>query len=145
MWELCLGQFAEITTGHLRFGSLPPLAGDLEPVRRIVTDSLSIGPGDVFVILDLDPYRNSLRANEAFDRGAFGVLMTPGKIEPWAGRFILDVCDPRAALLRLVARCPHAARRTTFVIHDKYSMSRSAEQLVLEELTDNHPRIETPI
>ena len=145
MWELCLGQFADIAEGRLRFGSLPPLAGELEPLRRIVTDIPSTKLGDVFVILDKNPCRHSIIANEAFDLGAFGVMMTPGRIEPWAGRFILDVRDPRAALLQLVARCPESARGATFILHDQLKSSRLAEQLVLEELSDNHPRIETPI
>jgi UDP-N-acetylmuramyl pentapeptide synthase len=95
---LCSGDLADITGGTLRLGTLPPLGGAWEPIRRVVTTSHAVVPGDVY--WDLTEPRSELGASvwEAFARGALGVVTAQPTIEPWAGAFVVQVQDSRRAL-----------------------------------------------
>jgi UDP-N-acetylmuramoyl-tripeptide--D-alanyl-D-alanine ligase len=98
--NLSTGELADIVGGRLRLGSMPPLGGDLEPVGRFAIDSRSVQPGDVFWGLSTQPDRGNL-AEEAFARGALGVVVSGRRVEPWAGRFSIEVDDPKWALWQL--------------------------------------------
>jgi UDP-N-acetylmuramyl pentapeptide synthase len=98
---LLIGDLAAIVGGELRFGSLPPLAGTAEPIRRIVLDHREVEPGDVFWAITAPRYVGARRAEAAFLRGALGVVVSGRHVEPWAGRFSLRVLDANAALLQL--------------------------------------------
>ncbi|MCL4207116.1 MAG: hypothetical protein KJ000_31940 [Pirellulaceae bacterium] len=87
--------------GHVQFGSLPPLNGDLEPIGRIVSDVRDVRPGDVWWALETSPHDSANRAHEAFLRGALGVVVQGCSVEPWAGRFRIAVEDTRWALWQL--------------------------------------------
>jgi len=100
MAHFCLFDLAHITGGDLRLAAMPPVGGDLTPVRRIVIDPAATRPGDVLWCLADRPCDAEL----AFLRGALGVVASGRHIEPWPGCFSLQVVDPVAALERLVAQ-----------------------------------------
>lgn len=97
---LCIRDLAHVTGGRLVLGSMPPLGGDLEPLGRIAVDLSDVTCGSVYWEQECRKYSI---AEEAFARGAQGVVVTGRHIEPWAGRFSLSVDNSRHALW-LVAR-----------------------------------------
>src|SRR6185503_18930587 len=101
MNHLCLRELAEIAGGRLRLGCLPPLGGEHEPLGRITTTSEHVQPGDVFWGLAAKQQNGSWRAEEAYARGALGAVVSGRRLEPWAGKFSLEVEDARTALWRL--------------------------------------------
>ena len=74
-----------------------------EPLGRIVIDSRLVRPRDVFWGLRTNTYDGTCYADEAFSRGALGVV-TGRRIEPWAGKFTIRVDDPASSLRRFL-RC----------------------------------------
>ncbi|MFO0869748.1 MAG: Mur ligase family protein [Pirellulales bacterium] len=113
MPHLCIRDLVEITGGRLRLGDMPPLGGELEPLGRVVVDCGQVQPGDVFWSLEREAGREDL-PEEAFARSALGVVTSGRRVEPWAGKFAIQVDDSRAALRQLVraVRC----RYTGFVV-----------------------------
>lgn len=84
---------AIFTGGHLRLGVLPPLGGVMEPIRRIRTDLEQLQAGDIFWQFGQSP-----QIHEAFARGAMGIVHEGPRMEPWAGRFTLQVRSAEHAL-----------------------------------------------
>jgi UDP-N-acetylmuramyl pentapeptide synthase len=101
--NLCIGELAELVDGELTLGSLPPLAGAYEPVRRIVVESQQAKPGDVYWALAGRGYDGAPLAVDAYLRGALGVVVAGRHMEPFAGRFSIRVPDANAALLQLAS------------------------------------------
>lgn len=101
MFELALQEFARLVDGDVTFGMMPPLSGEATPVGRIVTDSRLVEPGDVFWGLIGEHHDGSEFAHEAFARGAEGIVVSRRYIEPWAGRWSVEVDDTQQALWRL--------------------------------------------
>lgn len=91
----CVQDLAERIGGRLRLGRLPPLGGPWEPVTRIVVQAEDVQPGDLYWPLDL---RGAKRAEEAYLRGALGVVAMGRSIEPFPGRYAVVVDDARWAL-----------------------------------------------
>jgi len=104
MLNLSIGDLAEITNGCLRLGTMPPVAGESEPIRRVVLDSHDARPGDVYWAAAGLSFEGAALAESAFAHGALGVVASARRVEPWAGKFVLDVADANLALSRL-ARC----------------------------------------
>jgi|SRR5262245_747782 len=96
--NLCLIDLAELTGGQLHLASMPPLDGVLARIGRIVLSPSSINAGDIFWQLTYQPGN----IETAFFRGALGVVSSGRRIEPWPGRFCLQVDDPIAALQHLI-------------------------------------------
>ena len=95
MNNVCLRDITEIIGGELQLGSLPPLDGEMQSVDRIVTDSRLVQPGDVYWAAtkwDDDG------AEMAYARGAIGVVVSGHRVEPWAGKFCIQVDDANQAL-----------------------------------------------
>lgn len=90
--------------GRLKLGAMPPVGGELEPVGRIIADLNALRSGDVYWELG---GRQRPFAEEAFARGALGIVVSGRHVEPWAGKFAIDVDCTRQAL----ERAAHAARR----------------------------------
>lgn len=109
MNDLCIRDLTDIVGGRLRLGCLPPLGGELEPLGAVVVDCERVAQGDTYWELDCES--GASRADEAFARGALGVVVSGRRVEPWAGTFSLEVDDTRAALGRLtqVVRRPLTA------------------------------------
>lgn len=106
MNHLCIRDLTEIVGGRLRLGCLPPLGGELEPLGPVVVDCSRVKHGDTY--WELAETGGPSRADEAFARGALGVVVSGRAVEPWAGKFSLEVEDARAALglLSQTARRP---------------------------------------
>jgi hypothetical protein len=152
MLRLCIGELAEITGGQLTLGSLPPLAGTFEPVRRVVVDSREVKAGDVFWGLVGENYDGARRAEDAFMRGALGVVVCGRHVEPWAGRFSLRVADANLALLHLSASRPgrlpkkfqpHWAGGTTQMVNRLLAGHACNLNLLIERLTSAGDRQRT--
>lgn len=107
MSGLCIGDLRQHVRGKLSLATLPPLSGLSEPLGRIVTRLADVRTGDVY--WDVANVRASGAANaeEAFSRGALGVVTGRPHAEPWAGCFSMEVDNPRDAIIQLIA----AARR----------------------------------
>ena len=99
--DLCIRDLAAIIGGSLQLGSMPPLGGELEPICRVVTDTRHVKPGDVFWGLAGERSDGSLMAEDAFARGALGVVVAGRHVEPWAGKFTIRVADVNKAFGRL--------------------------------------------
>jgi UDP-N-acetylmuramoyl-tripeptide--D-alanyl-D-alanine ligase len=83
--------------------SLPPLGGDLEPFGRIVTEIDNVTDGDVYWALPVSGKAAREFVEGAFSRGAMGVVVGRRGVEPWAGRFVLEVDDTEKCLCDLAA------------------------------------------
>jgi UDP-N-acetylmuramoyl-tripeptide--D-alanyl-D-alanine ligase len=103
--QLTIGDLHELLGGTLRFGAMPPRDGDAALVGRIATDSRSIEPEDVFWGLIGPRFNGSHFGEEAFVRGASGVVTSGRRVEPWAGRWSLEVDDSSQALCELAIWC----------------------------------------
>jgi UDP-N-acetylmuramyl pentapeptide synthase len=101
MLDLCIDELSRVVGGETRLGLMPPLAGHLEPIRRIVVDSAMARPGDVYWALVGAGFDGARTAEEAFARGALGVVTSSRPIEPWAGKFVVRVPNANQALCQL--------------------------------------------
>ena len=96
--NLCLFDLARLTGGALRLAAMPPRDGELTWIRRIVLSAEAASPGTVFWCFD----RQGCDIELAFLRGALGVVAGGSPIEPWPGRFSLQVNDSVASLRELI-------------------------------------------
>lgn len=103
MISLCIQELAEIIGGRLHLGVMPPLGGGLEPIGRVVVNMCDVQPGDVFLATDTAEHDATARADDAFARGALGVVAAGRRVEPWAGKFSVVVQDASRALWQLAA------------------------------------------
>ncbi len=110
--KLCIRELVAAVGGRLNLGSMPPVAGDLAPLGRIVTDSRQVKPGDIFWGLRGSRENGSHYAEDAFLRGAAGVVVAGRKLEPWAGAFSLEVEDTVEALWKLATAVRRRFRGT---------------------------------
>ncbi|MEX0585366.1 MAG: Mur ligase family protein, partial [Pirellulales bacterium] len=76
------------------------LDGACAPVYRVVTDSRQVEPGDVFWALRGPEQDGADFSHEALLRGAVGVV-SERRVEPWAGRWTLQVPHSEVALWEL--------------------------------------------
>jgi UDP-N-acetylmuramyl pentapeptide synthase len=144
MMQLSVGELTSVIGGKLCLGALPPLAGEYEPVRRIVVECQEVAPGDVYWGLVRRGFDGSRLADTAFMRGALGVVVGGRHVEPWAGRFSIAVPDANTALEQL-ARCLRArdcgsnrrcqpSRTSTQVVQDWLEGQPIDLEAVLERL-----------
>src|SRR5438552_13903810 len=98
--NLCLIDLAELTGGRLHLATMPPIDGVLARLGRIVLSLDAVDQSDVFWPLARRPGDIEM----AFLQGASGVVSSSRRIEPWPGRFCLQVIDPLAALRLLIDR-----------------------------------------
>ncbi len=101
--DLTLGQLQEVVGGDVIVGDMPPREQDLVNIPRITTDSRRVEQGDLFWAIRGENHDGTNFADEAFARGAAGVLVADRHIEPWAGCFTLQVPDTMLALWQLAA------------------------------------------
>ena len=102
MFNLCIAELNEIIEGSVSLGAMPPLAGLFEPVGRVVVDVREVRNRDV--LWTFDSQLACYQADDAFSRGALGVVVEGRRIEPWAGKFSANVSDSIASLHRMM-RC----------------------------------------
>jgi UDP-N-acetylmuramyl pentapeptide synthase len=108
MLKICIAQLAELVDGRLQLASMPPLGGGYEPAGRIVIDSNMVLPGDIYWALDGFGHQGSSYTQQAFAHGAQGCVVAGRGIEPWAGRFCIEVADSKRAFCYF-ARCLEGA------------------------------------
>lgn len=101
MNELCIRDLTEITGGTLQLGTLPPLAGALEPIGQICLEHEAIARGDIYWPRATNRHAAEMFAEAAYMQGALGVIVAERMLEPWAGTFCLQVDHAEDALLRL--------------------------------------------
>src|SRR4051812_12430096 len=99
--QITIGELHELLGGTLRMGEMPPCDGEATSLGRVVTDSRTVEAGDVFWGLPGSCHDGSHFAEEALIRGASGVVTSGRRVEPWAGRWSLEVADSHASLWRL--------------------------------------------
>ncbi|MEE2686451.1 MAG: hypothetical protein VYB09_09075 [Planctomycetota bacterium] len=87
---LSIRQLADALRGTVRLGQLPPLDGLATTAERVVFTPHAAQPGSLFWDLPTSP--SIYFPEEAFLRGATGVI-SPRRIEPWAGRYAIQVTD----------------------------------------------------
>lgn len=104
MFNLCISELSEIIEGSVSLGAMPPLAGLFEPVGRVVVDVRAVKNRDVLWTFGATSPSACYQAEDAFSRGALGIVVAGRRIEPWAGKFCVNVADSVAALHRLM-RC----------------------------------------
>ncbi len=104
MFNLCISELSEIIEGSVSLGAMPPLAGLFEPIGQIVVDVREVQSKDVLWTFESPLQHACLHSEEAFARGAMGVVVAGRRIEPWAGKFSVTVADSIAAMHRLM-RC----------------------------------------
>jgi hypothetical protein len=104
MFTLCIAELSEIIEGSVTLGAMPPLAGLFEPIGRIVVDVREVRNRDVLWTFEPQAQHACWQADDAFSRGALGIVVAGRKIEPWAGKFCASVRDSIAALHRAM-RC----------------------------------------
>ena len=98
-----------LVNGTLRFGPMPPLDGQWSALGRIVLVSRLVEPGDVFWRVPGLPGQTACSPQHALFRGASGVVAPKACVQPWPGRFCLEVESPLAALAALVDWLEEAA------------------------------------
>lgn len=133
MLNLSIGQFSEMIDGPVRLGTMPPLAGLHEPIGRITFDVQSVQPCCVFWALRTVACDAAIHVDEAFIRGARGVVVQGRRTEPWAGSFCITVSDGIASLHRLM-RCLRTDRGSRFA--ELFASDRRTSQIV-KSLRDN--------
>ena len=104
MFNLCIAELSEITEGSVSLGAMPPLAGLFEPIGRVVVDVREIQNRDVLWTFESRSRQFYYQVEDAYARGAMGVVVVGRRIEPWAGKFCLNVADSIEAFHRLM-RC----------------------------------------
>ena len=101
--ELTIQSLADLVDGRLRLAVMPPLGGVDEPIGKLVANPDLVTPGDVLVVSDDLRSQHPLCETEAYDRGALGVVSSGKSIEPWPGRFSVQVNDAPWALWQLAS------------------------------------------
>ncbi|HRX78466.1 MAG TPA: hypothetical protein P5307_05350 [Pirellulaceae bacterium] len=104
MFNLCIAELSEIIEGSVSLGAMPPLAGLFEPIGRVVVDVREIQTRDVLWTFESRSKHAYYQTEDAYARGAMGVVVVGRRIEPWAGKFCVNVADSVHALHRLM-RC----------------------------------------
>ena len=98
MNALSVKELATIVGGRLRLGKLPPLGGEYQPVGRVATNGRQVRTGEIYWGINEAGFQGADFAEMAFSLGASGVVVSGRRVEPWAGRFSIQVDDADAAL-----------------------------------------------
>jgi UDP-N-acetylmuramoyl-tripeptide--D-alanyl-D-alanine ligase len=101
--QLTLGDLHELLGGKLRLGAMPPCDGETTLVGPVVVDSREVEADEVFWGLIGSRFNGAHFAEEAFVRGAAGVIVSGRRVEPWAGRWALEVEDAQKSMWELAA------------------------------------------
>lgn len=145
MFNLCIAELSEITEGSVSLGAMPPLAGLFEPIGRVVVDVRELQARDVLWTFESQSKYTYYQTEDAYARGATGVVTVGRRIEPWAGKFCINVADSIGAFHRLM-RClrtdkgswPAAAfgqdETTQEMMRAVWSRDQRAIQAVVERL-----------
>ena len=100
MRNFTVRQLHEIVGGRLRLASLAPEMGEETLVRRVITDSRHVQPGDVFWGLRGTRFDGASFAIESYAAGATGAVVSK-YVQPHPGCWSLEVNDSQKALDQL--------------------------------------------
>ena len=103
MSDLNLQTLHEVVGGRLRLATLVPRHDERTPVGRIVTDSRQVAAGDVFWALSGTQQDGGSFAEDAYRRGASGVVVASRYVQPAPGCWSLQVEDSLVALGELAS------------------------------------------
>ncbi|MEM7312441.1 MAG: hypothetical protein AAF497_04750 [Planctomycetota bacterium] len=92
---------AAIDGSKLRFGTMPPLGGELEPIGRIIPVGTAPRPRDVVVFTAEDEAQDAVSPSELYFQGALGVV-TSRPVTALPGAFSLQVPCATAGPCQLV-------------------------------------------
>ncbi len=138
-----LSELREVTGGQLRLGVMPPRNGETTHVGPIVTDSRRVQNEMVFWGLSGSRFDGSCFAEDALVRGASGVVVAGRHVEPWAGRWSLQVDDALIALW-LLARW-HRLQFTGDVVAVTGSVGKTTTRLAIDAVLGwKYPGITSP-
>ncbi|MBI3838999.1 MAG: UDP-N-acetylmuramoyl-tripeptide--D-alanyl-D-alanine ligase [Planctomycetia bacterium] len=98
MRDLTLRKLHEIVGGRLRLATLAPRHGEATLLEHVVTDSRQVQKGDVFWGLAGTRFDGGSFAEEAYSRGATGVVVGGKYVQPWPGCWSLQVDDGQKSL-----------------------------------------------
>jgi len=98
--QLTIGELCGILGGRLRSGADGARPACVGPV---VTDSRQVEPGDVFWALVGPRHHGGDYCDEAFARGAAGVVVAGRDVHPPRDRWVLEVADAGEALQKFAA------------------------------------------
>ncbi|HEV3138207.1 MAG TPA: UDP-N-acetylmuramoyl-tripeptide--D-alanyl-D-alanine ligase, partial [Pirellulales bacterium] len=98
MRDLTLHKLHEIVGGRLRTATLAPRHGEDTRVERVVTDSRQVQKDDVFWGLAGTRFDGGSFAEEAYARGATGVVVGGKYVQPPPGCWSLQVDDGQRSL-----------------------------------------------
>src|SRR5262249_14921834 len=102
MRDLTLSKLHAVIGGRLRLATLAPRHGEHAPIPGIGIDSRQIESGQVFWGLAGARFDGAAFADEAYARGASGVVV--GRyVQPAPGCWSLEVSNPLASLTQLAA------------------------------------------
>ncbi len=99
----CIQTLDRIMHGQLRFGSMPPLGGQYEPIGRLIPVGVPIRKNDVVIDCHIDDWRSNTPefcAADAYLRGALGVI-SPRAVTTWDGCFSIQIDAGPAAIERV--------------------------------------------
>lgn len=99
---LTLEKLITASNGRLRCGSgcSGTFAAESQSLR-VVTHTQDVQPGDIFWALSGQNHNGADFANQAYQRGAVGVVAAAGQVDPPEGCWVLDVEDSLTALQQL--------------------------------------------
>jgi UDP-N-acetylmuramoyl-tripeptide--D-alanyl-D-alanine ligase len=128
--RLTVSELRTITGGRLRLGSMPPRDGETTQVGPIVTDSRRVQPDTVFWGLKGTQFDGACFAEDALVRGASGVVVSGRTVEPWAGRWSLEVDNGLDALRNLASW--HRNQFTGTMIGVTGSVGKTTTRLMID-------------
>ncbi|MDZ4821072.1 MAG: Mur ligase family protein [Planctomycetota bacterium] len=101
--NLTIGELHELLGGELRLGRMPPRNGAHTQIGSVVVDSDAVQAGDLYWDVASNSADRSLSAEEAYLRGAIGVVTSGRAVTPWPGRWSLEVADAQTSLVQLAS------------------------------------------
>jgi UDP-N-acetylmuramyl pentapeptide synthase len=116
MADLLLRDLVMATGGRLSLAAMPPRDGELLMLRRSTPDAAEVRPGDLFWALPGKTDDGMRHVEEAFSRGAAGAVISGRAVEPWPGKFTLNVDDVRKALWRTAIHARMRLEGTVIVV-----------------------------
>jgi UDP-N-acetylmuramoyl-tripeptide--D-alanyl-D-alanine ligase len=140
---LTLSQLRDITGGQLRLASMPPRHGETTHVGPVVTDSRRVQADMVFWGLPGSKFDGACFAEDALVRGASGVVVSGRMVEPWAGRWSLQVENGLDALWNVAAW--HRRQFSGTLIGVTGSVGKTTTRLMIDcVLRSKFPGITSP-
>ncbi len=99
----CIQTLDRILNGHLRFGSMPPLGGQYEPIGRLIPVGIPVKKNDVVIDCHAGNWQSQAAEfcpADAYLRGALGVI-SPRPVATWDGCFSIQTDTSQFAIQQI--------------------------------------------